>query len=348
MKHPITIISTDWHLKQDNIKQLKFLITQKCELAQELGVKTVFCLGDIFESRTGQQQETLASLSEILEIFEEYQIQLIAIPGNHDKNFYTSAKSYLIPYKHHPYFHLVSESMDFAIEDVNFCLLPYFKENLWLEKYKKLTLPEVSLMRKGKKNIFLSHIAMNGSVNNDGSKVACNISVGDFREWDLVLLGHYHNAQQVGVNVFHIPSIQQNNFGENPEKGFTVVYDDCSTELVKSDFKEFEKITINLDTISKTDFNTLIKTHSNSDKNIRFELIGSTDKVKSINKEELGALGISVSIKVKEIEDTIEYAEQEIKEFNSTNIIDEFAEFCKEKEKDYDKGVIYLQKKLAV
>ena len=346
MRKPITIISTDWHLKQDNIKQLKFLITQKCELAQELGVKTVFCLGDIFESRTGQQQETLASLSEILEIFEEYQITLIAIPGNHDKTAYLSTKSFLTPYKHHPFFLLVDKNLDIEVENINFSLQPYFKENLWLDNYNKLM--STNPIVKGKKNIFLSHIAMNGSVNNDGSKVSCNISVGDFKEWDLVLLGHYHNAQQVGVNVFHIPSIQQNNFGENADKGFTVVYDDCSTEMIKSDFREFEKITVNLDTISKTDFNTLVKTHSNSDKNIRFELIGSTDKVKSINKEELGALGISVSIKVKEIEDTIEYAEQEIKEFNSTNIIDEFAEFCKEKEKDYDKGVIYLQKKLSV
>lgn len=47
-------------------------------------------------------------------------------------------------------------------------------------------------------------------------------------------LGHYHDYQQVGSNIFHLGSLQQNNFGEDESKGFWMLYDDCTVELLKS------------------------------------------------------------------------------------------------------------------
>jgi exonuclease SbcD len=196
------------------------------------------------------------------------------------------------------------------------------------------------------KHILLSHTAINGSVNNDGSKVECGISVGDFKQWDLVLLGHYHNQQQVGSNIFHIPSIQQNNFGEDNQKGFTVVYSDGSFELFLSKFKQYEKVVIDFDKTSKKQLDTIIKQHSNNDKFVRLDFVGSSDKIKSLNKEELIALGFDVKIKVKEVEQTIEFAEEEVKNHTKESITEEFKLFCKEKNKDFKTGMVYLNKKL--
>jgi len=348
-KKPITILSTDWHLKESNIEQIKGLITQKCELAKSLDIDTVFCLGDIFDSRAGQKVSILVAFSEILEIFSNYQIKLWAIPGNHDKQGYLGFESFVDPFKYHPNFKYINRAGGVPIGNIMFQLLPYFKETMWLERFRELEeyVGEFGTDDfPGKKHVLLSHIALNGSTNNDGTKVNCNISVSDFKNWDLVLLGHYHDQQQVGVNVFHIPSIQQNNFGENDQKGFTVVYDDCSFELHKSSFKEYKKVVIDFDNTTKKQLETILKDQQCVDKFVRLEFVGSSDRLKALNKEELQSLGFNITVKVKEIEDTIEFAEEEIKEHTKESIVEEFKQFCTEKSKDYEIGIIHLNKKL--
>jgi len=347
-KKALAVSSTDWHLKEENIDQIKDLVRQQCALSHSLNVKVNFILGDIFHQRTGLQEAVLTAFSEILAIFHEAKIQVIAIPGNHDKQDYSSFDSFLESFKFHPGFLYVSRhgGLPMSEDGVYFHFLPFLKPTLWLQSLQDALEYIRPTMDGTMKHVLLSHTAVNGSVNNDGSKVDCNISVGDFKDFDLVLLGHYHNAQQVGKNVFHIPSIQQNNFGENTDKGFTVIYDDCSFELVKSKFKEYVKYSIDFDNLTKADLESLVKEHANANQFVRFEFTGASEKVKSINKEELSALGIDVKIKVKEIEDTIQYADAEIKEYTKTSIVTEFADFCEEKGKNFEEGLPYLTNKL--
>ena len=75
-----------------------------------------------------------------------------------------------------------------------------------------------------------------------------------------VFSGHYHDQQKIG-NFYHIPSIQQNNYGEDSDKGFTVLFGDGSHELVKSDFKEYIKVQVDLDTCSDKDLKLLKAKH---------------------------------------------------------------------------------------
>ncbi len=346
-KQAVTVISTDWHLKPSNLEQVKDLVKQQCELAKKLGVEGIFCLGDVFNSRAGQTVEILNTFSEILDTIHKYDLKLVCIPGNHDKQSYDSDQSFLDPFYHHPALKLCYNFDRMVIEEhkMTFTMIPYYRENLWIEEYAAFQLQHP--MKKGYKNILLSHIAMNGSTNNDGTKMITNIAPSDFKEWDLVLLGHYHDQQQPGYNVYHIPSIQQNNFGESPDKGFTVVFDDGTFDLVKSDFPEYRKIDIDLNHIDKKELEAITKECSSlKGVHIRFEFFGSEAHLKAINREEYIALGIDVKMKTKEVEDTIQYAETEIKEHNATSIIHEFGDFCEEKDKNYETGVKYLHKKL--
>lgn len=345
-KKALTVISTDWHLKEINIEQIVDLVKQKCELGKQLGVKTLFCLGDILDSRPGQKEVVLTALSNIINLVcVDFGFDFWIIPGNHDKQNYRSYSSYLDSYKHHPNLHVIDRKGGVPMGDVLFHMLPFFKEDMWLEEledYKKY----IEEFDKNKKYVLLSHTAINGSVNNDGSKVECGISVGDLKEFDLVLLGHYHNQQQVSKNIFHIPSIQQNNFGEDNQKGFTIVYDDCSFDLVKSKFKEYEKVVIDMDKHNADFVDKKIVEYSNVDKYVRFEFIGSEERVKFIKREKFLLHGIDVKIKVKEIEDNIEYISEEVKKHDNVTIVKEFEQFCKENNKDFNKGIQFLNKKL--
>jgi len=348
-KKPIVVMSTDWHLKETNIEEIKDLITQQCELSVSLGININFCLGDIFDHRTGQKEVTLTAFSDILGIFAKYKIKLVAIPGNHDKQNYEGFSSFIDPFRFHPGFMYIHHHGGIPMEEhgVHFHFLPYMKHGTWLGMFQEALEYMQPPFKDGKKHVLLTHIAVNGSRNNDGSVVECGIAVNDFKDFDLVLLGHYHDQQQVGHNVFHIPSLQQNNFGENPEKGFTVFYDDCTFETVKSKFKEYEKVKVDFNNITKEELTALTKEYTSVDKFVRFEFTGTSDKVKAINKEEFAALGIDVKIKVKEIEDTIQYADAEIKEYDKHSIIAAFSDFCEEQDKSFDQGIIHLSKKLS-
>lgn len=343
-KQPLILFSTDWHIKDDNVEEIKDLIRQKCELAKKLKVKTLVCLGDVFNSRKSQTLLCLNAFSSILDIIEEYDLHLYCIPGNHDKTDYYSELSFLDQYKYYPNFTLISGIDRLEEDGITLHFMPFLKEELWLEKYEWYVKEQKTWNIQ---NILCSHIAVNGSRNNDGTKIENGINSSTFKEdFDKVLLGHYHDQQQPSANIYHIPSIQQNNFGENSDKGFTVLYSDGSHELIKSKFKEYIKVKIDVDKVSKKELNDLITEYSSKteDNYVRFILEGKEDKIKSLNKEVLQSSGIDIKTVNKEIEDVnVDFDTIEIKRYTKDDLMDEFTQFCEEYDKNLEEGVEYLK-----
>lgn len=341
MKKPITIISNDWHLRKDNIQLIKNIVKQKCELANELNVNQVFVLGDVFDSRKGQSQEVLIAFTDVLDIFHEHKIKAIIIPGNHDKANYSSEESYLEPYYHHPAIELYKDCDDIdLIEGIRIHLIPFFEEQVWLEKLKPNLL-------KGGKNLLFTHIGVTGSTNNDGSLVQNGFNKEIFKDFDKVFSGHYHENQVIWNKFVHCPSLFQANFGENDLKGFTVLYDDLTYEIRRSVFPRYVKIKIDLDTISNQELAVLTKENTGTDNFVRFEISGAENKLKSLKKDVFTDCGIDVKTKIKEITDSIELTESdEVVSFDSSNIIEEFEKFCEEQKLDVETGMKYLNKKL--
>lgn len=347
-KIPYIIFSTDWHLKKDNLAQITDLVIQKCKLAVSLGVKKLGVLGDIFDSRVAQTQDNLNTFGVILDIIHSYGLELLAFPGNHDKTSYTSYNSFLDPFEGRSWFKLYKYYEVFTDFDheIRLAFLPFFEEEMWVNEFNSLMV-DLEQMPEKYKIILCTHIAITGSRNNDGKYVSSTISSGMFKPFHKVLSGHYHDQQKIGDNFHHIPSIQQNNFGENPDKGFTVLYTDGSIELVKSYFPEFLKVSIDLETNSREDIDLLRRQYQDSKDNIRFEFIGSETALKSIKKEELIAYGIDVKTKVKEIQDDIIFAEtEEVVEHTKSSLLEEFEKFCVKEELNFETGVKFLNCRL--
>ena len=314
--------------------ELLDLAVQEIELAKRLGVDTVFWLGDIFDSRTSQRQEVLTCLSEIINFYSEAEISIYCIPGNHDKTDYTLDESFLIPYKYHPGFVLCEKPTFLNFKGFEFLLIPYYTPNIWLEKFKEVYEEPCDFL--------LSHAAVCGSVNNDGKEVENDIKTSLFVNYKKVFLGHYHNAQQPARNVFHIPSTRQNNFGEDEEKGFTVLYDDCSHEFVKARFKPYREIKVDCGTVTKEEIIKLAKTE-NKDVNLRITLCGTQESVKAVNKKLFTDNGISVKTKYSDV-DVNEVEEQEMaQEYTGEDIKQVFKNFCETKGYDYKQGLPLLK-----
>lgn len=126
------------------------------------------------------------------------------------------------PFYHHPAFHLHRTEELISIQDLAVGVIPFYDTEIWLERYEKLRrkISENGIAASAPK-VLLSHTALTGSVNNDGSKVTSKITPKLLKEtFTRVYLGHYHNAQEVSQGIYHLSSIRQNNFGEDPGKAF--------------------------------------------------------------------------------------------------------------------------------
>lgn len=337
MKKPIAIISTDKHLNESNAIELFDLAEQEIELALSLGVKTVIWLGDIFDSRLSQREELLTCLSEMIEMYHDSGLKILCIPGNHDKTDYTSDSSFLTSYKYHPGFNLFDEPIEYMFsEGIEFHFIPFYAQDVWLEKFKELHQPKV------KHTILFSHTAVQGSINNDGKVVINNIPLKLFSKYDKVFLGHYHDAQQPGSNVFHVPSTRQNNYGEDEEKGFYILYDDTSFDFHKANFKPYREIKVDVLNTSKEEIIKLSKTENNG-VNLRVTLVGDQQAVKSVNKKLFTENGISVKTKYTDVEVTEEEEKEVVQELSGTDILEKFKSFCAEKGYNYNDGYKLLK-----
>ena len=143
-------------------------------------------------------------------------------------------------------------------------------------------------------------------------------------------------------------SLKQNNFGEDGDKGFTVLYDDCSFRFVKSEFKQYLKIKI--DSSSSIDnINSIIKQNNNSNCHLRLEFIGNQEEVKALQKsidiDVIRNLGIDVKFKSdKEFENEEINFESEINtEISKSEILGEFDKFIENSNLNKEIGLTYLR-----
>lgn len=334
---PVAVASTDWHLKRDNLEEVTSLIKQQCELANKLGVSTLFCLGDTFDSRKSQELSVMTAFKNILSIAQEHGLKLVVFPGNHDKVNYASDYSFLDPFQYHPAIEIHSDV--YLTEKYGFpaAFVPFWEESLLEEKLKAV--PDGYTV--------FSHFGTNASINNDGSTHHSVLSISSLKRFKTVYLGHFHNAHSPAKNVHHVPSIKQNNYGEDSRKGFTVIMEDGSSYFEKSKFKEYITYTFDIDKASKKELDGFVAEYANSEDHIRVEVVGSQSKLKSLKREMFTSNGIDLKTKGKEVTEAIESTiTDEVVEFSAEKIKEKFKSFCEEKSYNYEEGKVYIDQKI--
>ena len=341
-KKPISIILTDTHLNQKSVESNISIFRQVIDKAIDLKLDVVYHLGDIFTNREGQTLNILIAFSKIIKMFEDAEVKLICIPGNHDKVFLNSNASYLDIFIRNNVFEVIDSPEFRDFDDFNVAFVPYYKEvDLYPEKLKSI----ISILNTNKKNILFTHIAVSGVMNNDGTVVNNNLDEDLFSNFYKVFTGHYHNRSQVGDNIFYIGSAFPQNFGEDGEKGFTILYSDGSHDYFKPQFKEFIKIEVPIGQIEhflkEKAYTDLIEEGNE----VRFIVSGESTEVKSLDRSRITDLGISVQSKEDEIEKNIEEVETvKLVSFNKSSVIPLYSEFCKENSYNSKEGLNYLNK----
>lgn len=334
-KEPIFIIFNDAHLKAGSEEDIILSVRHMISYALANRIKTIVFAGDLFHSRSNQKESVLNACDKIFELINEADIQFIIFPGNHDKTSYTSYTSFLDVYRFHPNVIFTDRLKNIEIKGKTITLLPFFDD--------VMLVPMLEEAEGG--DILISHFEMKGSSHLGRVSEKTTITRRTLKKWKKTYLGHFHNLQEITPDITHLPSLRQNDFGEDNVKGFSVVYDDLSYSVIKGIFKAFHKITIDIDILSSSDIKELIKVHSGSEDTIRFELIGEESKLKAFDKEQFKGTNIDVKVKYEKTFKTDDEAKPVlIKKFDMGQVVNTFKSFCEDKGLDYDIGLGFLNK----
>ena len=335
------VILTDTHLKSDNLEVVKSVFEQALLFCRDNNIKRIIHLGDIFDSRKAQTLEVLKNgFMDILDMFTQYNVTLLTIPGNHDKTSYSSHESFLHVYQHHPNFVLIDDYYVFEEGEFLFHFLPFFSNEKYLERLKV----GQKFIHSSKKNILFTHIGITGATMNNGMKIE-GISVSEFKNYQRVVVGHYHDEQYFSEKICYIGASLQHNYGESPKKGLTIFGSrKSSLETIQLKFPRYHNLEVNVEDLTQDKVDLIIKEKEINQDNIRITLTGTKEKIDAFNKKSLLVAGLSVErkhdiIERKEIEERVE-------PFNPVTLTEGFEKFCKEKKIDSVEGMKYLEKTL--
>ena len=321
-------------------------MTQLFEQAKKHDLNHVYIAGDVFDARKNQSLDMLMVWQSIIDNAQFQGVEIRCIAGNHDKKDYTSHSSYLTPFAGQHLFTLKNCADYFQIsKDTLIWVIPYFDEKSEYSKQLEGAIRQIDNGPSKYKHILITHIAVDGVKNNDGSVVTGGIASEMFDKFDLVLVGHYHDRSQIGDKIHYIGSIAQNNYGESQKKGFCVIYKDMSIKYIQSDFKKYETVNINMDTLKPAQMKKLKKEYGGVDHNVKFKISGSKEKIQALDKTDFDAIGISISVEYKDVSVEMDYSQAENFEgFDRGEILEEWNEFAdKEEEIDKSEGKALLQ-----
>lgn len=325
---PIGIIINDIHLNKDNSELVKDIFFQLISICDKYKVNKIFCGGDVFTNRSGQPLSCLTTWRTILQVLSDYDIEFHVIPGNHDKTDSDSELSYLDVFNENC-FYLHSKEDIVKIGSCVIGFMPFFTEDEWIKRFDLLNKKINKYEDKNK--ILITHIAVDGVKNNDGSSVNSSITPSLFKNWDKVFVGHYHNASKLSKKIIYTGSAYQNNFGETiDDKGFTVLYDDGSTEFEPSKFPKFIKEVV--DATDKEEIRKLLESYENDSVNhIRFIIRGKRMDCEKINVEEIKKRGVDCKFETIETNEAIDASESDaVLSYNKSSIKKDFMRFCSE------------------
>ena len=335
-KKAVAILVNDVHLNKENGNLIKSIFAQLIQLCRETKVQEIWCGGDVFTNRSGQPLSCLTDWKDILSDIQKSKLELYVTPGNHDKTDQDDERSYLDVYSEHCVHLYRNAGVHIVSERFVVAFIPYFSDEKWLQEYRLIEDDIEDMKQEGDiegdaVKVLITHSGFDGVVNNDGSAVSSVIKPSMFRDWDKVLIGHYHDASKLADNVIYTGSAYQNNYGENIiDKGFTVVYDDGTISFIPSKFPKYIKEIVDVnDTESLR--NLIEKYEGQTEDHVRIIFRGKKVDAKKVNMSELNKLGFDCKYESIEETEAIETSESDaVMSFDKKSIMKDFVRFCSE------------------
>ena len=342
MKSPLALLINDLHITKENIKDFEDNWMEAVGVCEERKIDTMIVGGDLFTSRSSQTLAVLLSVRNMLKYATDKKIMVILANGNHDKVDQESIYGYCHLFSHMMGVLVVDEWEYIETDDSEYSILvmPYFPENGSFKDKLEMAIAS----RQIDKTILYIHEGIHGALGN--MDLPDELPQELFNGFYKVLSGHYHNRTRIRkTNIEYIGSSRQNNFGEDEEKGYTIVFSDGSTEFVKNNVNpRYINSEVRLENIAPPYLNELKRYQElNPVRKIKVKVLCFDKDITFEDKQKLydaGAYKIEVSsektiaVEVKGMGIDEKYDKQEIKK--------KYVGFCSKKGVDKELGLKYL------
>lgn len=334
------LLINDIHLSKDNIPEFHKNWDEALRICKKHEIGTLVIGGDLWQSRSGQTMNTLIAASEALQKATAEGIYVIIENGNHDKVDQESILSYNYIFHPYPDVDVVDDYAGYDVsEDVILWLISYFPENgSFTDKLNEV----VTRLPKDKTNILYCHEGINGALSTSSDK---ELSPHVFDAFDKVLVGHYHNrASLAGGKIEYIGSSRQHNFGEDVEKGYTILYSDGSTEFVKNAVN-IQYFTIEIDADNIEEAKTQLQSINGDQTKVRLKIACTNEQAATIDKQALIELGATkIEIATDNAMSCAKIQDFDVK-YDKDGLKQEYTRYCIQKEVDnVEMGLQYLDK----
>lgn len=344
--YPCLLLLNDIHISKDNIPAFKANWQEAIDICRKMDVKEIAIGGDLFFSRAAQTLDVLLAVHDALLTAAEHGIHVTIAEGNHDKVNQENERGYCHVFDQHSNVLVCDEYVSLPLgDDCRFVLhmMGYFPEDgsfcTRLDRLKEEALDPKRL------NFLYIHEGINGALAQPNDK---ELPAKIFEEFDKVFVGHYHNRTIIDkTRIEYIGSSRQHNFGEDEEKGYTVIYTDGSHEFIKNQANtRYRVIDVSAERAGLHLMDELREIDADGRYKIKVRVHAPQAAMKSVDKAALLDAGATKVELIADDEEMLEVAASSLFEkFDSHRIRETYEEFCREKQiDDVAIGLEYLSK----
>ena len=344
--YPCLLLLNDIHISKDNIPAFKANWQEAIDICRKMDVKEIAIGGDLFFSRASQTLDVLLAVHDALLTAAEHGIHVTIAEGNHDKVNQENERGYCHVFDQHSNVLVCDEFVSLPLgEDCRFVLhmMGYFPEDgsfcTRLDRLKEEALDPKRL------NFLYIHEGINGALAQPNDK---ELPAKIFEDFDKVFVGHYHNRTIIDkTRIEYIGSSRQHNFGEDEEKGYTVIYTDGSHEFIKNQANtRYRVIDVAAERAGLHLMDELREIDADGRYKVKVRVHAPQAAMKSVDKVALLDAGATKVELIADDEEMLEVAASSLFEkFDSHRIRETYEEFCREKQiDDVAIGLEYLSK----
>ena len=344
--YPCLLLLNDIHISKDNIPAFKANWQEAIDICRKMDVKEIAIGGDLFFSRAAQTLDVLLAVHDALLTAAEHGIHVTIAEGNHDKVNQENERGYCHVFDQHSNVLVCDEYVSLPLgDDCRFVLhmMGYFPEDgsfcTRLDRLKEEALDPKRL------NFLYIHEGINGALAQPNDK---ELPAKIFEDFDKVFVGHYHNRTIIDkTRIEYIGSSRQHNFGEDEEKGYTVIYTDGSHEFIKNQANtRYRVIDVAAERAGLHLMDELREIDADGRYKVKVRVHAPQAAMKSVDKAALLGAGATKVELIADDEEMLEVAASSLFEkFDSHRIRETYEEFCREKQiDDVAIGLEYLSK----
>lgn len=340
---PYALLINDIHVSKDNITEFRKNWNEALNICQQQRIPYLIIGGDLWQSRSAQTLDTLMAVREaILTATKQYDLNIIIAEGNHCKVNQEQYEGYSHIFSDYEYVEVVNESSRLDISDTA-CLwiMSYFPENgSFTERLNSVK----SHLDSDRTNLLYIHEGIKGGLSTPSdNEVPANI----FSDFDAVLVGHYHDRKKIpGTKIEYIGSSRQHNFGEDEEKGYTILYTNGSTKFIKNEVNQrYKVIDVNISEMNEDLMDMLADIKSDPRYKVKVRIKCDSTQSSSVDKAKLSECGVT-KIELVTEQTTVTNVDNSVitQKFDKAGIKQKYTDFCLQKSIDSQLGLYYLEK----